>query len=299
MPPRFRLRRSALFMPGDSAKAHRKARSLDADVVILDLEDATAPANKLEARQQVVSTLNEGGFGDRELVVRINGLDTAWGHDDLDALAKLTFDGILLPKVESVTQVEELQEQLCTLGFAEDLRVWCMIETPRGVLRADSIADTVGRLECLVVGTSDLTKALGARHTLDRIPLLASLSQCVLAARASGLSVLDGVHLDIQDDGGFLSTCQMGRALGFDGRTLIHPRQIEPCNRVYSPSSDEVSEARRVVEAFGSGTRLGRGVAVLDGRLIEQLHADQAARLLALAELVDARDSRAKEMNRE
>lgn len=290
MPLPTRPRRSALFMPGDSVRTHRKARSLPVDVVILDLEDATSPAKKDIARQEVISTLREGGFGHREVVVRVNGLGTPWSDEDLEVLATVPLDAVLLPKVEDAAAVQEMNGRMDALGFPSQVAMWCMLETPLGVLHAERIAAGGGRLTTLVVGTSDLTKALRARHTRERTALLSSLSQCLLAGRAHGLTVLDGVHLDIQDPEGFLDTCRSGRTMGFDGRTLIHPSQIDVCNEQYAPSAKEIAEAARIVEAFQEGERAGRGVVVVDGRLIERLHADEAARTLTLAEQIESRN---------
>ena len=286
-------------MPGESLRAHRKARTLEADVIILDLEDATSPERKGEARSQVVATLEEGGFREQDVAVRINGLGSPWIQDDLQALASARFDVLVLPKVEHAAELAELHTSMHGLGFRVDLRIWCMIETPLGVLHAESIASSGNRLECLVLGTSDLTKALHARHRQDRLPTLHSLSHCLLAGRAHGLSVLDGVHLNIDDDQGFLETCELGRDLGFDGRTLIHPRQIAACNEVYSPSNTELTDALRTIDAYRTSRAQGRGLATVDGRLIEQLHVDEAMRLLALADRIEARSNRLQGIDHE
>jgi citrate lyase subunit beta/citryl-CoA lyase len=237
-------RRSALYMPGANARALEKARDLPADVLIMDLEDAVAPDAKPAARDQVMAALAAGGYGRRELVVRVNGPETPWGADDLAAAARSPAHAILLPKVEDPHQLDAVE-----VALPADKGIWCMIETPRGVLRATEIACISNRLECLVLGTSDLTAALRARHTPDRAPLLASLGLVLLAGRAAGLTVLDGVHLDLQDMDGFRAACRQGLALGFDGKTLIHPSQVGPCNELFSPTAAEIEEAGRVVAA--------------------------------------------------
>jgi citrate lyase subunit beta / citryl-CoA lyase len=269
-----RPRRSALYMPGANARAMEKARGLACDVVILDLEDAVAPAAKAEARRLVAAALAAGGFGRREVVVRVNGPQTPWGPDDLAMAEASACDAILLPKAESAPALRSAKP------------LWCMVETPLGVLRAEAIAAAEG-VECLVMGTSDLTKDLRARHAADRLPMLASLSLCLLAARAHGRAILDGVHLDLADAQGFERACVQGRELGFDGKTLIHPSQIAAANAAFGPSAGEVEQARRVVGAFEQAEREGRGVAVLDGRLVENLHVAEARRTLALAEALE------------
>lgn len=284
-----RPRRSALYMPGANARALAKARTLDADALIFDLEDAVAPDAKATARTQVVAAFEKGGYGGREVVVRINGLDTAWGADDVQEIAPLGVDGIVLPKVESAEAVRAAEAALIAAGAPAETALWCMMETPLGILRAETIAGASPRIACLVMGTSDLTKELNARHTADRLPMLGSLSLCLLAARAHGLSILDGVHLDLSDDAGLVAVCEQGRDLGFDGKSLIHPNQIEPANRVFGPSEAEQNDARRIVAAFQAATAAGQGVVVLDGQLVENLHVDNARRLIALADAIAAR----------
>lgn len=289
MPTTVRPRRSALYVPGSNKRALEKAKELAADVLLLDLEDAVAPEAKESARANVLAILGEkAAFGERELVVRANGLDTPWGHADLCALATAGADALLLPKIESRDAVDRVLAVLASAGAPKSLPLWCMIETPRGVLRAAEIADHP-RVACLVVGTSDLAKDLHAQHTRDRIPLLTALELCVLAARAAGIAVLDGVHLDLADEDGFLAACRQGRALGFDGKTLIHPKQIAPANAAFGPSEAEIAQARRIVEAFEAARASGAGVAVVDGRLVEHLHVQEARRLLELADAIARR----------
>ena len=284
-----RPRRSVLYMPGSNARALEKARTLPADGFILDLEDAVAPAAKAEARARVVGVLARGGYGDRETVVRVNGPSTPWGADDLAAAARSGADAVLLPKVEGAEEVRAAERALDAAGAPESLRLWCMIETPRGVLAAPEIAAATPRLACLVAGTSDLVKDLRARHTPGRAEVLASLSLVVLAARASGLAALDGVHLDLADDAGFEAACRQGRDLGFDGKTLIHPKTIDAANRAFAPAAEEVAAARRIIDAHAEAERAGSGVVVVDGRLVEALHVEEARRTVALAEAIAAR----------
>jgi len=273
-------------MPGANARALDKARTLAADVLILDLEDAVAPAAKETARANVVATLAQGGYGGRELLVRVNALDSAWGRADIAAVACSALDGLVLPKVESASQVLDAIEALAAQGAADDLPLWCMIETPRGVLHADAIAGAAGCVAGLVMGTSDLAKELRAQPMADRAPLITSLGLCLLAARAHGKVILDGVHLDLTDDAGFEASCRQGRAFGFDGKTLIHPKTIAMANTVFGPSADEVAWARRIIAAHAEAERAGQGVVLVDGRLIENLHVAAAHREVALAEAI-------------
>lgn len=277
-------RRSVLFMPGSNARALEKARTLPADALILDLEDAVAPEAKAAARARVLDAVRAGGYGPREVIVRVNASGTPWAAEDLGAVAHAPVDAVLLPKVESA---ETVTAALATLGPAP--AVWCMLETPRGILNAASIAGASPRVGALVMGTSDLTKDLHARPTRDRLPLLTSLQVCVLAARAVGITALDGVHLDLDDDAGLVAACRQAADLGFDGKTLIHPRQVAAANEAFAPAADDLQWARRVIAAHAEAAAAGRGVVVLDGRLIENLHVDDARRVLALADAVAAR----------
>ena len=268
-------------MPGSNARALEKARALAADVLVFDLEDAVAPEMKVEARARVAATVRAGGYGHREIVVRVNALGTPWGRDDLAAAAGA--DAVLLPKVEAA---ETVSTTLAALGVAP--AVWCMLETPRGILNASAIAAASPRVSALVMGTSDLTKDLHARATRERLPLLTSLQLCVLAARSAGISALDGVHLDLDDDAGFAAACRQAADFGFDGKTLIHPKQVTLANEVFAPAAADVDWARRVIAAHTEALARGRGVVVLDGRLIENLHVDDARRVLALADAIAA-----------
>ena len=288
MPPRIRPRRSVLFMPGANLRALEKARDLPADGLIFDLEDAVAPTAKDTARAAVAQALQAGGYGRRELVLRINALETPWGEADLTAAAGLPIDAVLLPKVENAEQVCRVVSRLDELGAPASLAVWCMLETPRGILAAAEIAAASPRVAALVAGTSDLTNDLHALHTRDRAPLITALGLLLLAARAHGLAALDGVHLDLGDDEGFAFACHQGRAFGFDGKTLIHPKQIEPANAAFAPSPEEVAWSKRVVAAHAKAEAQGIGVTLLDGRLVENLHVDEARRLLAISDEIEA-----------
>lgn len=282
----IRPRRSALYMPGANARALDKARSLPADVLILDLEDAVAPDAKEQARAQVMAAVHEGGYGSRELVIRVNGLDTPWGHADLVAAATSGADAVLICKVDSAEGVRQADRVLRAAGAPESLRLWVMMETPRAMLAAGDIAGACPRLECLVMGTSDLTKDLNALATRDRLPMVTSLGLCMLAARAYGLTAIDGVHVDLDDAEGLAAACRQGRELGFDGKTLIHPKQLDAANEAFAPSVDEVARARRIIAAHAEAMAAGKGITLVDGKLIEALHVETARRVVALAEVV-------------
>ena len=270
-------------MPGANVRALEKARELPADALILDLEDAVAPDAKTAARANIAAALQAGGYGQRERVVRINHQSTPWGADDLAAFAGIALDAIALPKVESASEVQQVAECMQALGYPDEVALWAMIETPRGVLAATAIAAAHPRLRVLVMGTSDLAKDLRVPHTPDRIGFVTSLSLCVLAARAQGIEILDGVHLNLEDEAGFRAACIQGRELGFDGKTLIHPKQIAAANDVFSPSAQDIARSRDIIAAWREAEAAGLGVVVLDGRLVENLHVDEARRTLALA----------------
>lgn len=285
-----RPRRSVLYMPGANARALEKGRTLDADGLILDLEDAVAPDAKSTARTQVVEAIGAGGYGHRELLLRVNGLSTPWGYDDLVAAATSGADAVLLPKVDSADMVRQAEQVLEGAGAPDALEIWCMMETPRGILRAEEIADASPRLGGFVMGTSDLAKDLHAAHTAMRLPMMTSLGICLLAARAAGIAILDGVYLDLSDADGFAASCMQGAELGFDGKTLIHPKQLEAANREFAPSEAEVDFSRRIIEAHAAAEAEGKGVLLVDGKLIENLHVENAKRLVAMAEAIAARD---------
>ncbi|MBX9947425.1 MAG: CoA ester lyase [Reyranella sp.] len=278
-----RPRRSVLYMPGANTRALEKARTLPADALIFDLEDAVAPDAKEAARANVVAAARSRSYGRREIAIRCNGLATPWGKADVAAIATSGADAVLVPKVESAADVANVVALLDAAGAPSTMAVWAMMETPKGVLRADEIAGAHPRLMLFVMGTNDLVKDMRARHTPMRLPLVTALGLGMLAARAHGLTILDGVYNDIQDAEGFRAICQQGLEMGFDGKTLIHPSQVEPCNEVFAPSAAELEMAGKIVAAFAAAQAAGKGVATVDGRMIENLHVEQAERALALA----------------
>jgi len=282
-----RPRRSVLYMPGANTRALEKAKSLPADSLILDLEDAVAPDAKAQARENIRAALVTG-FGHREAVVRINGLNTQWGLDDLKAFADTKADAILLPKVESASQIREVASLLKQFNPASAMKIWAMIETPLAIFKLPEIASSHPMLEALVLGTSDLVKDLHARHTPNRVESQTALSLSVLAARAHQLCVLDGVHLSLDDEDGLRQSCIQGRDMGFDGKTLIHPSQIAFANQIFGPSPEEIDEARQRITAYEAAISSGAGIAVLNGKLVEELHIQDAKRILALANAIEA-----------
>ncbi len=281
-----RPRRSVLYMPGANTRALEKAKSLPADSLILDLEDAVAPDAKTQARENIRAALVTG-FGHREVVVRINGLNTQWGLDDLMAFTDTKADAILLPKVESASQIQEVASLLKQLNAASTMKIWAMIETPLAIFNLQEIASSHPMLEALVLGTSDLVKDLHARHTPGRVETQTALSLSVLAARAHQLCVLDGVHLSLDDEEGLRQSCLQGRDMGFDGKTLIHPSQIALANQVFGPSPEEIDEAKQKITAYEIAINSGAGIAVLNGKLVEELHIKDAKRILALANAIE------------
>jgi len=282
----LRPRRSMLYMPGANARALQKARSLAADSLIFDMEDAVAPDAKAQAREQIVAAVTEGGYGQREIIVRINGLDTPWAKEDVAAIATAPIDGILLPKVNAPEQVNDLVGLLTIHHAPEELPVWIMAETPHCMLNIDAICASHPRLKGIIMGTSDLAKEMRVHHTPDRIGLLVPLSLCVLAARAHGLDILDGVYLNLEDAAGFQAACEQGRDMGFDGKTLIHPKQIDAANSVFAPTAAELAHAKEVITAWEAAEQAGQGVVVVNGKLVENLHFEEAKRQLALASAI-------------
>lgn len=278
-----RPRRSVLYMPGANTRALEKARTLPADALIFDLEDAVAPDAKEAARANVVAAAQSKGYGKREIAIRCNGLATPWGAADITAIAKSGADAVVVPKVESAAEVASVIGLLDAAGAPESMAVWAMMETPKGILRAEEVAGSHPRLTLFVMGTNDLVKDMRARHTPMRLPMITALGLGMLAARAHGLTILDGVYNDIQDAEGFRAVCQQGLEMGFDGKTLIHPSQVEPCNEVFAPSAAELEMAGKIVSAFKAAQAEGKGVVTVDGRMIENLHVEQAERALALA----------------
>lgn len=271
-------------MPGSNARALEKARTLDADSLVLDLEDAVAPDQKEAAREQVLAAVTAGGYGHREMVVRVNAFDTRWGRDDIVAFAGAPIAALCLPKVESAEEVNAVVQLL--KQEKSTLKLWLMAETPRGILNIDEICGAHERVEVIVMGTSDLAKELRVPHTPDRLGLQTSLQLCVLAARAHGLDILDGVYLDIKDDAGFAVACDQGVALGFDGKTLIHPSQLERANIAFAPAPEVIDRARRILDAWREAEAEGKAVAVVDGKLVENLHVAEAERHLAIYEAI-------------
>lgn len=291
----IRPRRSILYMPGSNTRAMEKAKSLAIDGVILDLEDAVAPDAKETARRQIVEAVKAGGFGHREVVIRVNGFDTPWMSDDIDAAVAARPDAILVPKLSSTKQLEMLGQRLLDLHADLHIRLWAMIETPIAVLNVLSLAeaakDSETRLTCFVMGTNDLAKETRARLVPGRAPMVPWLTNCVLAAHACGVDVLDGVYNDLGNTEGFVRECEQGRDMGFDGKTLIHPNQIAACNQVFSPSAEDVAQARKIIAAFELPENKGKGVVQLDGRMVEILHADIARRTVAIAEAIEKTQS--------
>jgi citrate lyase subunit beta/citryl-CoA lyase len=291
-----RPRRSVLYMPGSNARALEKARELPADCLILDLEDAVAPEAKEQARGAIVKAL-ESGFGDREVMVRINGLDTRWWVDDLNTVlgGARKPDAILVPKISDPNQLEDLASRFVDLHTDPHVRIWAMMETPLAMLNAGRIAgaslDSETRLSGFVMGTNDLAKDTRARLVPGRAPMLPWLMTCVAAARAFGLGILDGVYNDLGNAEGFIEECKQARDLGFDGKTLIHPRQIEPCNETFSPSPEEVAMARKMIAAFELPENANKGVVQIDGKMVERLHADMAKQTVAIADAIEKRKS--------
>ena len=284
-----RPRRSALYAPGANARALEKTRQVDADVFILDLEDAVAPEAKAEARANVRRFLQQGKPAGRELVVRVNGLDSLWCRDDVAAVIDLQADAILVPKINGAEDVARAEAMLAAAGKEARPTLWCMIETPLAILNLQAIAQRAPAA-VWVMGTNDLVKELRAAHTPERRPLLYALGAALMAARAYGIAVLDGVHNDIADLEGLERSCEQGRAMGFDGKTLIHPSQVAACNRVFSPDPQAVLQARRIIAAFAREENAGKGVLQVDGKMVELLHAEMAQATLAIAEAIAARE---------
>ena len=289
----IRPRRSVLYMPGSNARAIEKARTLPVDGVILDLEDAIAPDAKVEARAQVAEAVKAGGFGAREVFVRVNGIDTPWHADDMAAAARAAPDAILVPKVAAVEQLERIGQRLLDMKVDRKTRVWAMIETPEAIFNINALAakahDSETRLAGFVMGTNDLAKETRARIVPGRQPMLSWLSRCLLAAHAHRIDILDGVYNDIGNAEGFAAECAQARDMGFDGKTLVHPNQIGPCNTAFSPSPDEVAQAKKTIAAFDLPENRDKGVVQIDGRMVERMHAEMARRTVAIAEAIAAK----------
>jgi citrate lyase subunit beta/citryl-CoA lyase len=288
----IRPRRSLLFMPGSNARALEKARTLPVDGLILDLEDAVAPDAKAVARDQIAQAVVARGFGKREVLIRINALDTPWWIDDLTMAGKAKPDGILVPKISSVADLTAIADRLSDINADQSIRVWAMIETARAILDADKIAaasrDSEMRLAGFVFGPNDISRETRIRMKPGRAEMIPMITHCILATRAHGLEILDGPYSDIQNIDGFAAECAQGLDLGFDGKTLIHPSHIAACNEIFTPPAEEVELARRIIAAFQQPANAGRGAIQLDGRMVERLHADMARRTIAIADAIAA-----------
>ena len=289
----IRPRRSVLYMPGSNARALEKAKTLPVDGVILDLEDSVAPDAKAAARAHVMQAVRAGGFGHREVTIRTNGIDTPWFSADIEAAVHAAPDAILVPKIATPQQLDLIGQRLLDMRADKRIRIWAMIETPLAIFNAVALAaqarDSEDRLGGLVMGTNDLAKETRARIVPGRTPMLSWLSTCVLAARTYGIDILDGVYNNLGDADGFARECAEARDLGFDGKTLIHPNQIEPCNAAFSPTPDEVTQARAIIAAFALPENKGKGVVQVGGRMVELLHAEMAQRTVAVADAIEAR----------
>lgn len=282
----LRPRRSVLYMPGANERALEKAKTLPADSLILDLEDAVAPDAKAQARERVCAAVRSGAYGRRELTVRVNGLDTEWHAADVAAAAAAGPAAVVVPKVGSAADVAAVEKGMDAGGAPDHTRIWAMVETPQAMLDCVAIVSASARLTVLVMGTNDLAKELQAEQVPGRQPLLTGLGLCLLAARATGKVILDGVYNDITDAEGFEAECLQGRQLGFDGKTLIHPSQLEPANRIWAPSAEVVADARALIATFEEGLAAGRGVVTHNGRMIENLHVANARRAIAQADAI-------------
>lgn len=290
----IRPRRSFLFMPGSNARALEKAKTLPADGFIFDLEDAVAPDTKQSARQQIAAAVSARGYGGREILIRINGLDTSWWLEDIGMVARAHPDGVVIPKVQSPDQLKAIADRLGDINADHAIRVWAMIETPLGVLHAEAIAEQARdfeiRLEGFIIGPNDIARETRMRMVKGRAPMLPALSNCIFAARAYGVDILDGVYNDFSDTDGFARECTQAREMGFDGKTLIHPSQIEACNAAFTPGADEISRAREILSAFEKPENAGRGAIQLGGQMVERLHMEMAKRTVAIADAIAGED---------
>ncbi|HEY3485494.1 MAG TPA: CoA ester lyase [Ilumatobacteraceae bacterium] len=285
-----RPRRSVLYMPAANARALEKAKTIPSDALIFDLEDAVAPDAKETARAQACEAARSGEYANREVTIRCNGLDTPWGADDVAAVATSGAAAVVVPKVGSVEYLDRVSAALDAAGAPSEMRIWAMVETPTAIFDVRAIA-AHPRVAVLVVGTNDLAKELGAAQVPGRAPLLPHLATALLGAREAGVAILDGVFNDVHDADGFRAECEQGKQMGFDGKTLIHPSQVEPANDVWAPSAQQIESARRVIAAFDEATAEGRGVITVDGRMIEHLHVAEARRTLAIADAIAALDA--------
>jgi len=288
----IRPRRSLLFMPGSNARALEKARILPADGIILDLEDSVAPEAKATARDQIARAIAQGGFGKREVLIRVNALDSPWWRDDIAMVAKARPDGILVPKISGVEDFTAIARCLADVDAAPSIRVWAMIETARAVLHAEQLAaasrDPEMRLAGFVFGPNDISRETRIRMLPGRAAMIPMITHCILATRAHGLEILDGPYSDFSNVDGFALECAQARDLGFDGKTLIHPGQIVACNAIFTPPEEEVARARKIIAAFERPENASRGAIQLDGQMVERLHAEMAARTIAIADAIAA-----------
>ena len=276
-------------MPASNAHALAKAKEVAADVLVFDLEDAVAPEAKPMARAQALAAAADGGYGRREIIIRVNALATSWGADDVAAVAGSASHGLLVPKIETAADVAAVERLMALGGAPQQLKIWVMLETPRAVLQAEAICSSTSRLAGVFMGNEDLAKDMGLQPTPGREALVPAMAHCLLAARAASIAAFDGVHVDLSDEAGLLAVCQQGRMLGFDGKSVIHPKQIEAANRIFAPTEAELAWARRIVEAHAKGAAAGQGLVVVDGRMIERLHVERAERTLALAAAIAER----------
>lgn len=286
MPGDYRVRRSVLYMPGSNERALEKAKTIPCDALILDLEDAVGPDRKDAARELACAAASSGDYGNREVTIRVNGVGTQWFEADLEAACAAAPDAIVVPKVSSAREVKELVRSMQHFGAPEQTKLWAMIEVPKAILKARKIAVAHDRLTGLVLGTNDLVKELQSQHVPGRAPLLTALSLTVLAAHRTGNAVLDGVYNDIKDNDGFVAECKQARQFGFDGKTLIHPGQVEPCNAAFAPSAEEIEQSHGIIEAWKASG--GQGVTTYNGKLIEHFHVEVAERVLATHEVIAA-----------
>ena len=284
----YRPRRSVLYMPAANARALEKTKDIGADALIFDLEDAVAPDAKEVAREQACAAAASGDYGHREITIRCNGLDTPWGEADVRAAAAVAPSAVVIPKVNSAAYLEEIERILNDAGAPADTQIWAMVETPTGILNVNEIAHH-DRVAAMVMGTNDMAKEMRATLTPDRAALMPYLAMCLLSAREADITILDGVFNDIKNEDAFEAQCAQGAAMGFDGKTLIHPSQVGPCNDAFSPSLDELDFHRRVIEEFEAAEAEGRGVLTVDGKMIENLHVDEARRAIAVAEALQGR----------
>ncbi|HAT85590.1 MAG TPA: CoA ester lyase [Rhizobiales bacterium] len=291
----FRPRRTALYMPGSNARALEKAKTLPVDVLLLDLEDSVAPDQKDMAREQVVNAVKEGGFGHREVVIRMNGLDTPWGEKDLAGVIEARPDAVLVPKVDCAEDVYAIGRKLNDAHASQDLKIWAMMETPGAMVRALEISSSKleyhgSRLSCFIMGTNDLSKETRAALIPGRAPMMPWLMHCLAAARAYEIDIIDGVYNQFTDAEGFIAECEQGAEMGMDGKTIIHPKQIADCNRIFSPSEEEIARSREIIDAFDAPENQSKNVMTINGKMVERLHAEMARRVVEIADAITKQD---------